>query len=60
MKQVTFTEEEYELVDSLLTVHLDEIVEDEFFHLCSHDQAVVKEQLTKDAIVALHDANTYE
>ena len=57
MKQVIFTEEEFDLVNSLLSTHLDEIVEDEFFHLCTRDEAVVQEKLTKDAIIALRDSD---
>tara|TARA_Y100000768_G_C23674206_1_gene539135 strand:+ start:326 stop:574 length:249 start_codon:yes stop_codon:yes gene_type:complete len=50
MKQVTFTSDEFDLVFNLLQDHLEEICEDQFLHKENHDQALIQEQLTVDAL----------
>tara|TARA_B100000609_G_C17105324_1_gene376846 strand:+ start:488 stop:709 length:222 start_codon:yes stop_codon:yes gene_type:complete len=50
MKQVSFTEEEFDLVFNLLQDHLDDISQDEFFHSIDHDKAVEGQGLTVDAL----------
>ena len=50
LKSVTFTEPEYNLVFNLLQDHLEEIMEDEFFHVNDHDAATRAETLTVEAL----------
>ncbi len=50
MKEVTFTEEEFDLVFNLLQDHLEDIMQDEFFHIHNHDQAEKATQLTVDSL----------
>ncbi len=45
MKEVTFTNEEFDLVFNLLQDHLEDIMQDEFFHIHNHDQAEKATQL---------------
>ena len=50
MKQVSFTEEEFDLVFNLLQDHLEDISQDEFFHSIDHDKAVEGQGRTVDAL----------
>ena len=50
MKQVTFTEEEFDLVFNLLQDHLEDISQDEFFHSIEHQKAQQAQGLTVDAL----------
>ena len=50
MKEVTFTNEEFDLVFNLLQDHLEDIMQDEFFHIHNHDQAEKATQLTVDSL----------
>jgi len=50
MKQVTFTEEEFDLVFNLLQDHLDDVLQDEFFHVKDHQKAQKAQGLTVDAL----------
>ena len=50
MKEVTFTPEEFDLVFNLLQDHLEDIMQDEFFHVDSHEAAERATQLTVDAL----------
>ena len=50
MKEVTFTEEEFDLVFNLLQDHLEDIMQDEFFHVHNHDSAEKATQLTVDSL----------
>ena len=50
MKEVTFTNEEFDLVFNLLQDHLEDIMQDEFFHIHNHDQAEKATQLTVDTL----------
>ena len=50
MKQVSFTEEEFDLVFNLLQDHLDDILQDEFFHSIDHQKAQQFQGLTVDAL----------
>ena len=53
MKEVTFTNEEFDLVFNLLQDHLEDIMQDEFFHIHNHDQAEKATQLTVDSLRAM-------
>ena len=53
MKEVTFTEEEFDLVFNLLQDHLEDIMQDEFFHVHNHDSAEKATQLTVDSLRAM-------
>ena len=50
MKQVTFTAEEFDLVFNLLQDHLDDVLQDEFFHSIDHQKAQEAQGLTVDAL----------
>jgi len=50
MKEVTFTPEEFDLVFNLLQDHLEDIMQDEFFHVDSHEAAEKATQTTVDAL----------
>ena len=50
MKEVTFTNEEFDLVFNLLQDHLEDIMQDEFFHVDSHEAAEKATQLTVDSL----------
>ena len=50
MKQVTFTAEEFDLVFNLLQDHLDDVLQDEFFHTLDHQKAQEAQGLTVDAL----------
>ena len=50
MKQVSFTEEEFDLVFNLLQDHLDDVLQDEFFHSIDHQKAQESQGLTVDAL----------
>ena len=50
MKEVTFTPEEFDLVFNLLQDHLEDIMQDEFFHVENHEAAEKATQLTVDAL----------
>ena len=39
MKQVSFTDEEFDLVFNLLQDHLDDVLQDEFFQVTNHEKA---------------------
>ena len=49
-KEVTCTNEEFDLVFNLLQDHLEDIMQDEFFHIHNHDQAEKATQLTVDSL----------
>ena len=53
MKEVTFTSEEFDLVFNLLQDHLEDIMQDEFFHVDSHEAAEKATQLTVDSLRAM-------
>ena len=53
MKQVTFTSEEFDLVFNLLQDHLDDVLQDEFFHTLDHQKAQEAQGLTVDALRAM-------
>ena len=53
MKEVTFTPEEFDLVFNLLQDHLEDIMQDEFFHVDSHEAAERATQLTVDSLRAM-------
>ena len=53
MKQVTFNQEEFDLVFNLLQDHLEDIMQDEFFHIENHDAAERATQLTVDSLRAM-------
>ena len=57
MKEVTFTPEEFDLVFNLLQDHLEDIMQDEFFHIHNHDQAEKATQLTVDALRSMKNYN---
>tara|TARA_B100000902_G_scaffold209628_1_gene199473 strand:+ start:99 stop:350 length:252 start_codon:yes stop_codon:yes gene_type:complete len=57
LKSVSFTEEEHNLVFNLLQDHLEEIMEDEFFHIENHDQAEKATQLTVDTLRSMKNYN---
>ena len=57
LKSVTFTEPEYNLVFNLLQDHLEEIMEDEFFHVNDHDAATRAETLTVEALRSMKRFN---
>jgi len=50
MKEVTFTPEEFDLVFNLLQDHLEDIMQDEFFHVNDHEAAERATQLTVDSL----------
>ena len=50
MKQVTFNQEEFDLVFNLLQDHLEDIMQDEFFHVNDHEAAERATQTTVDAL----------
>ena len=50
MKEVTFTPEEFALVFNLLQDHLEDIMQDEFFHVNDHEAAERATQLTVDSL----------
>ena len=53
MKEVTFTPEEFDLVFNLLQDHLEDIMQDEFFHVNDHEAAEKATQLTVDSLRAM-------
>ena len=53
MKEVTFTNEEFDLVFNLLQDHLEDIMQDEFFHVDGHEAAEKATQLTVDSLRAM-------
>ena len=53
MKEVTFTPEEFDLVFNLLQDHLEDIMQDEFFHVNDHEAAERATQLTVDSLRAM-------
>ena len=53
MKEVTFTNEEFDLVFNLLQDHLEDIMQDEIFHVHNHDAAEKATQLTVDSLRAM-------
>tara|TARA_B100001778_G_scaffold114222_1_gene93527 strand:+ start:213 stop:437 length:225 start_codon:yes stop_codon:yes gene_type:complete len=53
MKEVTFTNEEFDLVFNLLQDHLEDIMQDEFFHVNDHEEAERATQLTVDSLRAM-------
>ena len=53
MKEVTFTNEEFDLVFNLLQDHLEDIMQDEFFHVNDHEAAEKATQLTVDSLRAM-------
>ena len=53
LKSVTFTEDEHNLVFNLLQDHLEDIMQDEFFHIHNHDEAERATQLTVDSLRAM-------
>ena len=50
MKQVSFTDEEFDLVFNLLQDHLDDVLQDEFFQVTNHEKAQESQGLTVDAL----------
>ena len=50
MKQVSFTDEEFDLVFNLLQDHLEDISQDEFFHIETPEDAEAATQTTVDAL----------
>ena len=50
LKSVTFTEDEHNLVFNLLQDHLEDIMQDEFFHVENHEAAEKATQTTVDAL----------
>ena len=56
-KSVLFNESEYDLVFNLLQDHLEEIMEDEFFHIHNHNEAEKATQLTLDALRSMKNYN---
>ena len=50
MKQVSFTDEEFDLVFNLLQDHLDDVSQDEFFQVTNHEKAQEAQGLTVDAL----------
>ena len=59
MKEVTFTNEEFDLVFNLLQDHLEDIMQDEFFHVDSHEAAEKATQLTVDSLRSMKNYMNY-
>tara|TARA_B100001996_G_C18601963_1_gene570188 strand:+ start:220 stop:465 length:246 start_codon:yes stop_codon:yes gene_type:complete len=57
LKSVVFTVDEHNLVFNLLQDHLEDIMQDEFFHIHNHDQAERATQLTVDALRSMKNYN---
>jgi len=56
-KSVLLTESEYDLIFNLLQDHLEDIMQDEFFHIHNHDESEKATQLTLDALRSMKNYN---
>tara|TARA_S200000501_G_scaffold376808_1_gene432937 strand:- start:4138 stop:4368 length:231 start_codon:yes stop_codon:yes gene_type:complete len=56
-KSVLLNESEYDLIFNLLQDHLEDIMQDQFFHIHNHDESEKATQLTLDALRAMKNYN---
>tara|TARA_B100001094_G_C17795818_1_gene606633 strand:- start:247 stop:477 length:231 start_codon:yes stop_codon:yes gene_type:complete len=56
-KSVLLNESEYDLIFNLLQDHLEDIMQDQFFHIHNHDESEKATQLTLDTLRAMKNYN---